>query len=178
MAKEVSDVLICKREIEAMVKRLGTEITRDYAGEEVLLICVLRGAFIFTADLIREIDLPCKVDFIAVSSYGNSTESSGFVKIVKDIQINIEGKNVIVVEDIIDSGFTLKKLTELLVTRNPKSIALCTAFDKPSRRKVEIDVKYCGIQIPDEFVVGYGLDFAELYRNLPDLSYLVEVEEE
>lgn len=166
--------MISREQIDEMVKRIGAEISNDYAGEEVLLICVLRGAFIFTADLIREIKLPCYVDFIAVSSYGSSTESSGFVKIVKDIEINIENKHVIVVEDIIDSGLTLKKLTNLLSTRNPKSIALCTAFDKPSRRKVDIEVKYCGMQIPDEFVVGYGLDFAELYRNLPEINILAD----
>lgn len=174
MTKKVSGVMIKKEQINEMVKRIGAEISRDYAGEEVLLICVLRGAFIFTADLIREINLPCSVDFMAVSSYGSSTESSGFVKIVKDIEINIENKNVIVVEDIIDSGLTLKKLTNLLSTRNPKSIALCTAFDKPSRRKVDIEVKYCGMQIPDEFVVGYGLDFDELYRNLPEINILAD----
>lgn len=178
MAKVVSNVMISKDEIAAMVKRLGAEISRDYAGQEVLLICVLRGAFIFTADLIREINLPCSVDFIAVSSYGCSTESSGFVKIVKDIEINIENKNVIIVEDIIDSGLTLKKLTNLLSTRNPKSMELCTAFDKPSRRKVDIDVKYCGMQIPDEFIVGYGLDFSELYRNLPEVNILCDSDEE
>ncbi len=175
--KIVSNVMITKEEIAEMVERLGAEITRDYQGEEVLLICVLRGAFIFTADLIRAIDLPCSVDFMAVSSYGTSTESSGFVKIVKDIEINIENKNVIIVEDIIDSGLTLKKLTDLLSTRNPKNIALCTAFDKPSRRKVNIDVKYCGMQIPDEFVVGYGLDYSEIYRNLPDLNILADAVE-
>ncbi len=174
MTKKVSGVMISREQIDEMVKRIGAEISNDYAGEEVLLICVLRGAFIFTADLIREIKLPCYVDFIAVSSYGSSTESSGFVKIVKDIEINIENKHVIVVEDIIDSGLTLKKLTNLLSTRNPKSIALCTAFDKPSRRKVDIEVKYCGMQIPDEFVVGYGLDFAELYRNLPEINILAD----
>lgn len=174
MAKQVGEQLITKAEIEAMVERLGAEISRDYAGEEVFFIGVLRGAFIFMADLVRRIQLPCRIDFISVSSYGAGTESSGFVKIIKDIDVDIEGRNVIVVEDIIDSGLTLSKLVELLRARKPKSLALCTAFDKPSRRQVDIEVQYCGMQIPDKFIVGYGLDFAELYRNLPEINLLEE----
>ncbi len=176
MSNKLGKVLFSKQELNEMCQRLGKQITADYAGKEVLVIGVLRGAFVFMADLVREIDLPCTIDFIAVSSYGSSTTSSGVVKIVKDINQNIEGKDVIIVEDIIDTGLTLKKLTELLETRNPNSIELCTAFDKPARCKVEIDVKYRGIEIPDEFVIGYGLDYAEKYRNLPEL-YVVNPEE-
>lgn len=177
MAKKVIGTLISRSEIEKMVAELGARITRDYAGKEILLIGVLRGAFIFMADLVRQIKLDCKVDFIAVSSYGADTKSSGIVRIDKDVSQNIAGQHVIIVEDIIDSGLTLKKLTELLSTRNPASIALCTAFDKPERRKVDIHVDYSGMVIPDRFIVGYGLDFAESYRNLDEVCILGEDEE-
>lgn len=176
MNQAFSEVLVNRAELQAMCQRLGQQITKDYAGREILIIGVLRGAFMFLADLVREIQLDCKIDFIAVSSYGDSTTSSGVVRIVKDINQSIEGKDVILVEDIIDTGLTLKKLTELLKTRNPRSIELCTALDKPSRRKVEIDVKYKGIEIPDQFVVGYGLDYAERYRNLPEVMVVANEE--
>ncbi|MDO5732919.1 MAG: hypoxanthine phosphoribosyltransferase [Eubacteriales bacterium] len=162
-------VLISKSEIEAMVKRLGAEITRDYAGEEILLVCVLKGAFVFMADLLRAIDLPLETEFIATSSYGAGTRSSGVVRIIKDLDQDISGKHVIIVEDIIDTGLTLAKLSEMLSTRNPKSIELCTAFDKPSRRKTDIFVKYKGVSIPDEFIVGYGLDYSGQYRQLDEV---------
>ncbi len=176
MAKKLSRTLISRVECEELCRRLGAEITRDYQGRKPLFIGVLRGAFIFMADLIRHVDLDLSVDFISVSSYGMATESSGVVRIVKDVEENIEGRDIIIVEDIIDTGLTLKKLTELLATRGPRSIALCTAFDKPERRQVEIDVRYCGRQIPDEFIVGYGLDYAGAYRNLPDVRVVEEIE--
>lgn len=162
-------VLINKEEINAMVERLGKEITDKFKDESILLVCILKGAFVFMADLIRHIDLPLETEFIATSSYGNGTTSTGTVRIIKDIDQDISGKNVIIVEDIIDSGLTLKKLLEMLSTRNPKSLSVCTAFDKPSRRKVEIDVQFKGISIPDEFIVGYGLDYAGQYRQLPEV---------
>lgn len=174
MGLYVSDVMISREEIDAMCKRLGAEITRDYQGKELLLVAVLRGAFVFMADLIRHIDLPCRVDFMKVSSYQDGTQSTGEVKIVQDLDENISGRDVIIVEDIIDSGQTLYKLKQVLETRNPNSLTICAAFDKPDRRKADIEVKYIGKQIPDEFIVGYGLDYAGLYRNLPDICYMAD----
>lgn len=162
-------ILIKKEDIDHMVSRLGKEITERFKGESILMVCVLKGAFVFMADLLRYIDLPLETEFIATSSYGNGTSSSGTVRIIKDIDQDISGKNVIIVEDIIDSGLTLKKLLELLSTRNPKTLTVCTAFDKPSRRKVDINVEFKGISIPDEFIVGYGLDYAGQYRQLPEV---------
>jgi hypoxanthine phosphoribosyltransferase len=155
-----------------MCQRLGAQISKDYEGKEVILICVLKGAYAFMADLARYITVPLRVDFMSVSSYGSGTRTSGVVRITKDLDSDITGKHIIVVEDIVDSGLTLKHLKELLTTRNPASIALCTAFDKPERRRVEVDVDYVGMEIPDEFIVGYGLDFDGKYRNLPDVSIL------
>lgn len=174
MALQVSDIMISKEEIQAMCKRLGEQITKDYAGKEILLVAVLRGAFVFMADLIRYIDLDCRVDFMKVSSYGNNTVS-GELRILQDLEESIAGQHVIIVEDIIDSGNTLSKLSHLLKDRNPQSLRICTAFDKPDRRTVEIDVDYIGMQIPDEFIVGYGLDYAGLYRNLPDIRYMEDL---
>lgn len=168
-------VLVSRAEIEAMLVRVGREITERYRGEEILLVCVLKGAFVFTADLVRHIDLPLETEFLAASSYGNGTSTSGTVRIIKDIDQDISGKNVIVVEDIIDSGLTLKKLLELLSTRNPKSLAVCAAFDKPSGRQVEMKVDFKGISIPDEFIVGYGLDYAGKYRQLPEVYVMRDV---
>ena len=167
------EVLIDQESIQEMVRRVASEITHDYEGEEVLLIGVLKGAFMFMADLIREIDLHVQTEFMSVASYHGS-KSTGVVRILKDVDQDISGKHVIVVEDIIDSGLTLSKLSDLLGTRNPASLELCTAFDKPSRRKVNIDVKYSGIEIPDRFVVGYGLDYNGHYRNLPELYIIGE----
>ena len=174
MGKVVRQVLVSKDEIQNMVARIGQEITADYAGRRVLLICVLKGAFIFMADLVRCIDLPVEVDFMSVSSYGGNTSTSGVVRILRDLDTDITGKNVIIVEDIIDTGLTLNHLKELLATRNPDSIAICTAFDKPERRKVDVEVNYRGMTIPDEFVVGYGLDYAGDYRHLSDVCILGE----
>jgi hypoxanthine phosphoribosyltransferase len=172
MSKSIKRILIPQSEISAMCQRLGEQINRDYKGKEIILIGVLKGAFVFMADLARHIDVPCRIDFMSVSSYGSGTRTSGVVRITKDLDSDISGKHIIVVEDIVDTGLTLNHLRELLSTRNPASIALCTAFDKPDRRKVEIKVEYVGMKIPDEFIVGYGLDFDGKYRNLPDVAVL------
>lgn len=172
MAKYIKEILISKDEIHNMVERIGKQISKDYEGKEILMICVLRGAFIFMADLVREVTIPVIVDFMSVSSYGNGTTTSGVVRILRDLDTDITGKHVIIVEDIIDSGLTLNHLKELLLTRNPASIAICTAFDKPERRKVAVHIDYLGIGIPDEFIVGYGLDFDGNYRHLADVCIL------
>ncbi len=171
MADKIS-VLIPEEDIEKRVRELADEISKDYAGEEVLLICILKGSVFFTCELAKRLSVPVKLDFMSVSSYGNGTVSSGRVKIVKDLDDSIEGKNVIVIEDIIDSGRTLAHLLAVLNVRNPKSIKLCTLLDKPSRREVEVKVDYTGFSIPDAFVVGYGLDYAQQYRNLPYVGVL------
>ena len=160
--------LITKEEIEKKVKELGEKITKDFENEKETLIVIglLKGSMVFMADLIREIKLPLEIDFMEASSYGEGTQSSREVKILKDLRSTISGKNVLVVEDIIDSGFTLKKVLKILGSRNPKKVSLCTLLDKPVRREVEVDVQYTGFEIPNEFVVGYGLDFNENYRNL------------
>lgn len=173
----VSDVLISKSDIKKICERLGKQISEDYAGKEIVLICVLRGAIVFLADLMREITVPCEIDFMSVSSY-RGTKSSGDIKIVKDLEDSIEDKHVLVVEDIIDSGLTLSHLLKLLRSRNPASLRLCTCFDKPSRRKTDVYVDYTGMQIPDKFIVGYGLDYNGQYRNLPDICVLTDVEGE
>lgn len=160
-------VMIAEEEVDAKIKEIATQITKDYAGKEVHLICILKGSIFFTCELAKRIDLPVTLDFMSVSSYGDGTESTGRVKIVKDLDENIEGKEVIVIEDIIDTGRTLSHLMEVLKVRKPTSLKLCTLLDKPSRRVVDVDVDYTGFEIPDEFVVGYGLDFAQKYRNLP-----------
>jgi hypoxanthine phosphoribosyltransferase len=154
-------------EVDARIDDLGSQITKDYEGEEVHLICVLKGGAFFACELAKRIDLPLSIDFMCVSSYGNNTVSSGTVKIVKDLDESIEGKNVIIAEDIVDSGKTLSELVPMLMKRNPKSIEICTLLSKPERREYDINVKYTGFTIPDEFVVGYGLDYAQKYRNLP-----------
>ena len=165
-------VVYTKEEIHREVARMGAAISRDYAGRNPLLISVLKGAFVFMADLVREITIPCELDFMAVSSYGAGTESSGRVRILKDLDTNIEGRHVIIVEDVLDSGVTLSKLITMLQSRGAASMAVCTMFDKPARRRAQVDVAYRGLTIPDAFVVGYGLDYAEKYRNLPDLCVL------
>ena len=165
-------VLLSEEEIKAMVKRLGEQITRDYAGKKLFLICVLKGGFVFMADLVRAIDLPLEVDFIAVSSYGSSTKTSGVVRLLKDIDKPVNDKHVLIVEDIMDSGLTLKYIKEMFETRSPLSIKICTAFDKPERRRVDITPDYVGAVIPDEYVIGYGLDYDGILRNLPDLCVL------
>lgn len=160
-------VMIPENDVEAKIREIAAQITKDYEGKEVRLICILKGSVFFTCELAKRIELPVTLDFMCVSSYGDKTESSGRVKIVKDLDENIEGKDVIVIEDIIDSGRTLSHLLEVLKVRKPASVKLCTLLDKPERRVVDVKVDYCGFEIPDEFVVGYGLDYAQKYRNLP-----------
>ncbi|MDK2563005.1 hypoxanthine phosphoribosyltransferase [Romboutsia sedimentorum] len=164
---KVTEVMISEEQLAAKVSELAKQIEKDFQGEELLVVGILKGASVFVADLIRKINLDVNIDFMSVSSYGNSTESSGTVKILKDLDVNIEGKNVLIVEDIIDSGLTLSNLVAALETRNPKSLKLCTLLDKPQRRKANIFVDYVGFVIEDKFIVGYGIDYAEKYRNLP-----------
>ncbi len=168
----IERVLISKEELDRQVEQLGSRISKDYEGKELVIIGVLKGGFIFLADLARKITIPVDLDFISVSSYGDSSKSSGVVKIIKDVDINISGKHVLIVEDIIDTGLTLNHLVELLKTRGPLSVKICAALDKPSRRKAEVHVEYKGIEIPDEFVIGYGLDYVGKYRNLPEVCIL------
>lgn len=168
----VERVLITKEELDKKVEELGRQISRDYEGKELFIIGVLKGGFIFLADLARNITIPVDLDFMSVSSYGDSSKSSGVVKIIKDVDTNISGKHVLIVEDIIDTGLTLNHLVELLKTRGPLSVKICAALDKPSRRKVDVKIDYKGFEIPDEFVIGYGLDYAGKYRNLPEVCIL------
>lgn len=172
MRDDIDHILISEEDLQKRVAELGEQISMDYAGKAPLLVSVLRGSFIFMADLTRHIQPFCQVDFIAVSSYGAGTVSSGQVNIVKDLTDSIEGKDVIVVEDILDSGNTLSYLFQLLKARNPASLKLVTLLDKPSRRTKPIQADYVGFTVPDEFVVGYGLDYDELYRNLPYIGVL------
>ena len=170
------DVLISKEKIEERIKELGVEISKDYANKEICLICVLKVGVVFMTDLAKELTPLVSLDFMAVSSYGNETSSSGIVKIVKDLDEPIEGKDVIIVEDIIDSGRTLSYLLKVLNGRKPNSLKICTMLDKPDRRVVNVDVKYVGFSIPDEFVIGYGLDYMQNYRNLPYIGIMKGVE--
>ncbi|MCR4432242.1 MAG: hypoxanthine phosphoribosyltransferase [Tepidanaerobacteraceae bacterium] len=173
MQNDIEKILISEDQIKKRLKELGEKITADYNGKDkFLLVGVLKGAVIFMSDLIRQIELPLQVDFMAVSSYGASTESSGVVRILKDLEENVEGKNLLIVEDIIDSGLTLSYMYSILKSRKPASIKICTLLDKPSRRRVDIKVDYLGFEIPDYFVVGYGLDYNEKYRNLPYICVL------
>lgn len=172
LEQDIAHVLFTEEQLQARVAEIAAQIDRDYAGKQPLLVSVLRGSFVFMADLVRRITLPCTVDFMAVSSYGSGTTSSGQVKIVKDLSEQIEGKDVIVVEDILDSGNTLSYLLKLLEARHPASIRLCTLLDKPERRTKPVAVQYSGFTIPGEFVVGYGLDYDEKYRNLPYIGIL------
>ena len=172
MLNDVESVLLSAEELAKRIEEIGAEITADYAGKEILMIGVLRGAVVFMADLARAIKVPVAIDFMAVSSYGAGTSSSGVVRILKDLDENVEGKHVLVVEDIIDSGLTLNYLLDNLKSRKPASIKLCTLLNKPERRKVDVNIDYNGFNVPDYFVVGYGLDYAEKYRNLPFIGIL------
>ena len=172
MNNDVMKVLLSGEEIEKRVSEIAAEITEDYAGESVLMVGILRGAVVFFSELVKRVDLDLRFDFMVVSSYGSGTDSSGEIRIIKDLSQPIEGMNVIIVEDIIDTGYTLKNLKRLLLTRNPKSLRICSLLDKPSRRKVELEGDYIGFKVPNEFVVGYGLDYNEKYRNLPDICVL------
>ena len=166
LEKAVGEVLIEEDAIQARIGELGAEISADYAGRDLLLVGVLKGAVFFMADLMRELTVPCEIDFMAISSYGAGVDSSGVVRILKDLDVSIEGRNVLVVEDIIDSGLTLSYLKRTLSARRPASLEICALLTKPERREVEVPVRYTGFEIPNRFVVGYGLDFAERYRNL------------
>lgn len=170
--QDLEKVLITREEIKAAVKSLGERITRDYAGKEPLMVCILKGAVMFYNDLIREIDLPLTMEFMSISSYGNSTKTSGVVNIRKDLDVDVTGKDIILVEDIVDSGMTLSFLKKVFNTRNAASVSIATLLNKPARRRVDLDVEYYCFNIPDAFVVGYGLDYAEKYRNLPDIGVL------
>ncbi len=172
---KLNGVMYSTEEIKSKVKEIAKQIEKDYAGEELLVVGILKGASVFCADLIREINLDVNMDFMVVSSYGNGTNSSGTVKIIKDLDVNIENKNVLIVEDIIDSGLTLSSLVAALKTRNPKSLKICTLLDKPERRTANIEVDYVGYVIEDKFIVGYGIDYAEKYRNLPYIGIVEDV---
>ncbi|SNX54290.1 hypoxanthine phosphoribosyltransferase [Thermoanaerobacterium sp. RBIITD] len=172
LEKDIDEVLITEKQLKEKTAEMGKEITKDYEGKNLMLIGVLKGAVTFMADLSRCIDLPLSIDYMAVSSYGSSTRSSGIVKIIKDLDISIEGKDVLIVEDIIDSGLTLAYLRKTLLGRKPNSLRICTILDKPERRETDVKVDYTGFKIPDKFVVGYGLDYDEKYRNLPFIGVL------
>jgi hypoxanthine phosphoribosyltransferase len=165
-------VLVTSDDIQAKVRELGERITGDYGAERLLLVGILRGAVVFLSDLMRHLELPCEIDFMEVSSYGSGTESSGVVRILKDLREDITGKHVLIIEDIIDTGLTLSYLRRILLARKPASLEICALLNKPSRREVELSVKYLGFDVPDEFVVGYGIDYAGAYRNLPDIHAL------
>jgi hypoxanthine phosphoribosyltransferase len=168
----IGEILVDKDALRTRVAELGAEVSADYQGRDLLLIGVLKGAVFFMADLMRHLTIPCEVDFMAISSYGDSTDSSGIVRILKDLDINIEGRDVLVVEDIIDSGLTLSYLMRNLESREPATLEICALLTKPARRQIDVPVRYVGFEIPDAFVVGYGLDFAERYRNLPYVAVL------
>jgi hypoxanthine phosphoribosyltransferase len=175
MGYELDEILITGEQLKQKVKEIGAQIKQDFQNEPLVFIIVLKGAFVFAADLIRELDGKVNVDFVVASSYGNQTVTTGKVRLLKDIDVNITGKNVVVVEDIIDSGLTLSFLREHFQLHKPKSMKICTLLDKPERRKVDLKADYAGFVIPDKFIIGYGIDYAEMYRNLPYIATLKEV---
>jgi hypoxanthine phosphoribosyltransferase len=170
----IGEALVSEDDLQRRVRDLGAEISRDYAGKDLFLVGVLKGAVFFLSDLMRAIEVPCEVDFMAVASYGSSTDSSGVVRILKDLDATIEGRDVLIVEDIIDSGLTLSYLLRTLKARDPRSLEVCALLTKPERRKVELPIRYTGFEIPNKFAIGYGLDHAERYRNLPYVAVLDE----
>lgn len=172
MLQDIKEVLFSEEAINKRVKELSSRISEDYKGKELLVVGVLKGSVIFAAELIKNITIPCQIDFMAVSSYGDSSETTGVVRILKDLDSEISGKHIIIVEDIVDSGITLNYLSNYLKSRNASSVEIVSLLTKPSRRKVDIDCKYVGFETPDEFLVGYGLDYAEKYRNLPFVGIL------
>jgi hypoxanthine phosphoribosyltransferase len=172
MMPGVKEVLVSTKEIQEKVREIGERITEDYQGEKLLLVGILRGAVVFLSDLMRHLQLPCEIDFMEISSYGADTTSSGVVRILKDLEEDITGRHVLIVEDIIDTGLTLSYLRRSLLARKPASLEICALLSKPSRRQIDLDVKYVGFEVPDVFVVGYGIDFAGAYRNLPDIHSL------
>lgn len=174
MNKDIEKILVTEEELAEITKKLGEQITRDYAEKKLLIVGVLKGSIYFLTDLSRHIDLPCQLDFIQASSYGSSTVSSGVIKITKDIAEDLTGFDVLLVEDILDTGKTLKHIHDMLIKRNPESIAVITLLDKPSRREADIHADYVGVDVPNAFVVGYGLDYDQFYRNLPYIGILKE----
>lgn len=174
MNKDIEKILVTEKELADITKKLGEQITRDYTGKKLLIVGVLKGSIYFLTDLSRHIDLPCQIDFIQASSYGSSTISSGVIKITKDIAEDLTGFDVLLVEDILDTGKTLKHIHDMLIKRNPESIAVVTLLDKPSRREADIYADYVGTDVPNAFVVGYGLDYDQFYRNLPYIGVLKE----
>ena len=172
LERGVDEILIDEARLQARIVELGEELSTDYAGRDILLIGILKGAVFFMADLMRRLRVPCEIDFMAISSYGAGTDSSGVVRILKDLDINIEDRHVLVVEDIIDSGLTLSYLMRNLEARRPRTLEVCALLTKPERREIDVPVRYIGFEIPNRFVIGYGLDFAERYRNLPFVAVL------
>jgi hypoxanthine phosphoribosyltransferase len=172
LERGVEEILIDEETLQARIRELGAEISSDYTGRDLLLVGVLKGAVFFMADLMRELSVPCEIDFMAISSYGAATDSSGVVRILKDLDINVAGRDVLVVEDIIDSGLTLSYLMRNLTARKPGTLEICALLTKPERREIDVPVRYVGFEIPNKFVIGYGLDFAERYRNLPYVAVL------
>lgn len=172
MQSDVEKVLISEEELMEKVNHLGAQITTDYKGKDLVVVGILKGSNIFMSDLVRKINLPLEMDYMVVSSYGSSTESSGVVRILKDLEHSIEGKDVLIIEDIVDTGLTLAYIKEILTGRGPSSVKICTLLDKPIRRKKDIQIDYLGFEVPDEFIIGYGIDYAEQYRNLPFIGAL------
>ena len=172
MEQDIQEVLYSKEYLAGVVQELGRQISEDYKGKNLLRVSVLKGSVVFMADLMRAVTIPCSIDFMSVSSYGSGVKTSGVVKIIKDLDINLEGKDLLLVEDILDSGMTLHYIRDMLQQRHPRSIRLCTLFDKPERRTVDITADYFGAVVPDAFIVGYGLDYDEKYRNLPYVGIL------
>ena len=172
MMNVMGPVLVPSEDIQEKVRELGERITQDYRGEKLLLVGILRGAVVFLSDLMRHLQLPCEIDFMDISSYGTGTQSSGVVRILKDLEEDITGRHVLIVEDIVDTGLTLAYLRRTLLQRRPDSLEICALLTKPSRRQVDLSVKYLGFEVPDEFVIGYGIDYAGAYRNLPDIRVL------
>lgn len=174
---KLTGVMLSQEEIENKITELAKQIEKDYEGQDLLLVGILKGASVFVADLMRKINLNVNIDFMSVSSYGSGTVSSGTVKILKDLDVDIKDKNVLIVEDIIDSGITLRNLYDTLMTREPRSLKLCTLLNKPERKKVDVNVDYVGFVIEDKFIVGYGIDYDEKYRNLPYIAIVEDVED-
>lgn len=172
MRNDIQEILFSEEVLENRIKELGQEITKDYADKDLLVVGILKGANIFMSDLVRQIDTKMMMDFMVVSSYGNGAVSSGVVKIIKDLDFDIEGKDIIIVEDIVDTGLTLSYLTEYLENRNARSVKICSLLSKPSRREQHVEIDYLGFKVPDAFIIGYGIDYAEMYRNLPYIATL------